>query len=346
FINSDLTAATDVTQAKRLAENADLGFIGPQKDGPLDIPNELAEAMLRATNASGHPNSDVLRPYLNGSDIVRRSRNYWIIDFGIMSQTEAAQYAAPFRYMEEKVKPIRATNNDRQRRDNWWRLGRSGEDYRLATANLSRQIFTPRVAKHRVFVWAAGNVFPDSAVAAIARQDDYFFGVLHSYLHEIWSLRLGTWLGKGNDPRYTPTSTFETYPFPVPPGKEDTTSAVYQAISAAAKQLNEERETWLNPPDLTGYGRNEKALRERTLTNLYNAVEEYRAVQGNGKNGHAKETPAHKFAPRLAELHDTLDQAVLAAYGWEDLVGRLRTPDGDEELLRRLLALNLQRAGA
>jgi hypothetical protein len=53
---------------------------------------------------------------------------------------------------------------------------------------------------------------------------------------------------------------------------------------------------------------------------------------------------AKEFAPRLAALHDALDAAVLAAYGWEDLVGRLRTSDGDEELLRRLLAENLRRA--
>jgi hypothetical protein len=49
-------------------------------------------------------------------------------------------------------------------------------------------------------------------------------------------------------------------------------------------------------------------------------------------------------AAKRAQLHDALDYAVLCAYGWEDLMSTLRTPEGDEELLRRLLSLNLERA--
>lgn len=50
-------------------------------------------------------------------------------------------------------------------------------------------------------------------------------------------------------------------------------------------------------------------------------------------------TPADLFAPRLAELHDALDRAVCDAYGWTyDVLG------DDEEILRRRLALNLERA--
>ena len=48
---------------------------------------------------------------------------------------------------------------------------------------------------------------------------------------------------------------------------------------------------------------------------------------------------AADFAPRLAELHRTLDQAVCDAYGWEYAI-----LEDEEEILRRLLALNLERA--
>jgi len=199
-------------------------------------------------------------------------------------------------------------------------------------------------------------VFPDSAVSAIARADDYFFGVLHSTLHEVWSLRLGTWLGKGNDPRYTPTTTFETFPFPWPPGQEDTASLHHAAISAAAAALHAEREAWLNPPALLALGAdaNSKALKERTLTNLYNALAAYRNLTpqpplrlGEGETSSVagrSEGSAREFAPRLAALHDALDRAVLAAYGWDDLFETMRTDAGKDELLRRLLALNHQRA--
>ena len=76
----------------------------------------------------------------------------------------------------------------------------------------ARYIGTPRVAKHRLFVWLAIEVCPDSQVIAIARDDDTSFGILHSRFHEAWSLRLGTSLE--DRPRYTPTTTFETFPFP------------------------------------------------------------------------------------------------------------------------------------
>ncbi|MGO9422189.1 hypothetical protein [Roseiarcus sp.] len=70
-----------------------------------------------------------------------------------------------------------------------------------------------------------------------------------------WSLRLGTWLGVGNDPRYTPTTTFETLPFPkvlTPniPAAHDASDPRAQRIAAAAKALDDPRRARLNPPDL------------------------------------------------------------------------------------------------
>lgn len=78
-----------------------------------------------------------------------------------------------------------------------------------------------------------------------------------------------------------------------------------------------------------------KDLKDRTLTNLYNALQVFR-----GLDSMKTKAAAADFAPRLDELHRTLDEAVCDAYGWE--FGIL---DDDEEILRRLLALNLERAG-
>ena len=94
-----------------------------------------------------------------------------------------------------------------------------------------------------------------SQLIVIARDDDTTFGILHSRFHEAWSLRLGTWLGVGNDPRYTPTTTFETFPFPkglTPniPAADYANDPRAQRIAAAAKALDDLRRAWLNPPDL------------------------------------------------------------------------------------------------
>ena len=150
-------------------------------------------------------------------------------------------------------------------------------------------------------------MMPDSALFLFARDDDYFFGVLHSKPHEVWSLRMGTWLGKGNDPRYTPTTTFETFPFPWSPGREDAESRAHAAISHAAKQLHEERDAWLNPLDLSG-----KQLKDCTLTNLYNALQVFRE-----RDSMKTKPAAADFAPRLDELHRGLDEAVCDTYGWK-----------------------------
>ncbi|CAG0985589.1 hypothetical protein ARNL5_02824 [Anaerolineae bacterium] len=342
-VNSDLTASVDITKTSPLIENRGIGFMADTKNGPFDISDEIAQQMLKAVNKSGRSNRDVIRPWINGLDVTRRSRGMWIIDFGVnMSLEEAQLYEAPFEYVQRVVLPERQLSTTARAREVWWRHEAPRPEMRKAFESLSRYIGTARVAKHRLFIWVSLDVLADAQLIVFARDDDYFFGVLHAYPHEIWSLRKGTWLGKGNDPRYTPTTTFETYPFPWAPGKEDTASSVYEAISAAAKQLHEERETWLNPPDLLSLGAdsNGKTLQERTLTALYNALTAYRA--GNSNREKIVKS-ARDFAPRLAALHDALDAAVLAAYGWSDLVGKLRTPEGDQELLRRLLALNVMR---
>ena len=124
------------------------------------------------------------------------------------------------------------------------------------------------------------------------------------------------------------------------------------AIAAAAKELDELRNRWLNPPEWTreevlefpgsvdgpwssyvheagerGIGTVRysrlvakddecaKKLKKQTLTNLYNARETW-----------------------LELTHQKLDRAVFAAYGWDVWIT-------DEELLAKLLELNLQRAG-
>ena len=124
---------------------------------------------------------------------------------------------------------------------------------RTAIAVLPRFIVTPAVAKHRLFVWLRSPTLPDHALVAIARHDDYTFGVLHSRAHELWALRKGTSLE--DRPRYTPTTTFVTFPFPWPLNTPDEAltseqRAHHDAITAAAHDLTELRERWLNPPDL------------------------------------------------------------------------------------------------
>jgi type II restriction/modification system DNA methylase subunit YeeA len=310
-INSDLTALADITQAKRLLENSSIGFRGNQKGGDFDISGDLARTMLSSVgNPNGRPNSDVVKLWYNGMDVTRRPRDMWLIDFGVdMPLDVASQYEQPFEYVKKNVYPVRKNNNRKAYAERWWIHAEARPSMRTAIKPLSRYIVTPHVAKHRVFTWLQANVMPDHQLAVFARDDDYFFGILHSKIHEIWALKLGTALE--DRPRYTPTTTFETFPFPWPPGQEPSDDARVQAIASAARELVEKRDRWLNPE-----GASEAELKKRTLTNLYNARPEW-----------------------LAIAHRKLDEAVLNAYGWpHDLA--------DEQILERVLALNLERAAA
>ena len=343
-INADLTAMIDFTSVSTLAENKGIVFQGPVKVGGFDIPNEVAQRLLQARNRSGKSNAEVVKPFRNGNDLAKTLRGYWIIDFRDMVIESARQFEAPFAYVEENVKPFRQQNRNRRRREQWWQLGASGRNYRLGIAQVTRQVFTPRVAKHRLFVWANSAVFPDSRIYAYVRDDDYFFGILHSRTHEVWSLKLASRHGDGPDggrPTYNNTTCFETYPFPWSPGREDESHPAHARISAAAKQLHEERQAWLHPSSASHSASHQDiggteggSLKDRTLTNLYNALQVYR-----GESGMRVKPAAGDFAPRLDELHRELDEAACDAYGWDYAILA-----DEEAILRALLALNLQRA--
>lgn len=349
-INSDLTSGgADLTQAVKLVENQGAAFLGMKKGGDFDIPGDLARQWLRMPNPNGRPSSDVLRPWTNGTDIVKERHGKWIVDFGNdMTEADASLYEQPFAHILEHVKPVREQNNREIRRRYWWRFSEAMPALRKALEDLPYYIVSPRVSKHRIFSWRHGVTIPDDGIVVITRSDDTSFGLLHSRFHELWSLGLGTALE--DRPRYTPTSCFETFPFPegltpadtrgqpqaegelqLPPVAAERLPAAY-AIASAAQRLNNLRENWLNPAEwvervpevVAGYperilAKPEHAteLKKRTLTNLYNA------------------RPAW-----LANAHQALDLAVAEAYGWTDYSPEM----SDDEILRRLLTLNLQRS--
>jgi methylase of polypeptide subunit release factors len=340
-IHSDLSAGqTDLTTAKPLGGNRRVAFNGIQKTGPFEMNGFEARQMLDTpSNPNGRPNADVVRPWWNGFDVTRRNRDMWIIDFGLdEDEARVAFFSLPFSRLARLVKPMRVGKREARTNDCWWLFQWSRPVMRRAIEQLHRFMVTPEVSKHRIFAWAPAAICPDKNLIVIARDDDTTFGILHSRFHETWSLRLGSSLE--DRPRYTPSTTFETFPFPenLTPNIPAATYAANPhaiAIAAAAKTLVEARDRWLNPPELVesvpevvpGFPdrlvpRNPAAaaiLKKRTLTNLYNT----------------RGTPEGAW---LDNLHRALDAAVAAAYGWPADIST-------DDALARLLALNHARAG-
>ena len=290
----------------------------------------------------------------------------WIIDFGwTMNESEAALYESPFAAFFEKVKPVRDGNRRAgtaitgggmsNRPAMWahWQLKPSGcgrgdpgavpdRDAGLMKARRSCYIATPSVAKHRLFVWLhVVFVRITRLLLSPATTTRPSASCIRAFTKPG---RCGSVLLAWKIPAYTPTTTFETFPFPeglTPnvPAADYADDPRAQRIAAAAKKLDDLRRAWLNPPDLVDIVPEvtptaapgeapmrypdrivpktvEAAvkLKERTLTNLYNQ------------------------RPRwLADAHDALDRAVAAAYGWPEDIAT-------EDALARLLALNLERS--
>ncbi len=437
-VNANLTSANaDITRAQPLNQNARVGFMGTTKQGPFDISEPLALQWLTQPNPNARPNSDVLVPWVNGVAITKRNVPMWVVDCFNLAEHQAARHEMPFAYVVEHVKKAREVKPREWYRKEWWQLYAQRPGMRTALAPRSRFLVTARVSKHRLFTWQTMPTNPDCQLIVFARDDDYFFGILHSRFHEVWALAMGTQLReKESGFRYTPTTCFETFPFPFaddvqppPPAfapepsklpshpdltpekawadaahfysaKEEpppygcrsrreeapssepepsqslvtlTPTTHRAAIAAAAQELNELRERWLNPPEWTA---------TRTLEfpgTMGGPWDRYIVRDGESANrstGEPASSPSPRLAgsptpiiglvryprlePRDAECaaklkkrtltnlynerpawldlaHKKLDAAVAAAYGWPaDL--------SDEQILERLLALNLERA--
>jgi hypothetical protein len=348
-INAQLTTTIATHSASILLKNKGISFMGITPAGSFDVDFAIGMEWLSMPNPGGRPNSDVVRPYVNGRDLNQRTRDQWTVDFGTNPSLEfAAQYEKPFEYILRVVKPERQTNRREAYKNRWWIYAEARPSMRESVEKNGRYLATSMVSKHRIFVWLTTVALPANVVIVFGRGDDCFLGLLQSRSHEVWSITQGTQLReKESGARYTPTTCFETFPFPQPSSEQEA------AIGAVANELHALRSAWLNPPEWTreeilefpgsvdgpwaryvsnpnerGIGtvcyprliakdaEAAQLLAKRTLTNLYN------------------ERPTW-----LDLAHRKLDEAVFAAYGWEPALP-------DDEILTRLLALNQERAAA
>lgn len=315
-IHPDLSIGPNITAALTLKANERLSCPGVKLHGAGFIVTPQQASALGLGRIQGLECH--IRPYLNGRDLTGMSRNTMVIDlFGLTAAEVRSKFPEVYQWVHDRVKPERDHNNRPSRRLNWWLFGEPIGTFRPALKGLKRYIATAETAKHRIFVFVDGAILPDNMLVNIASDDALLLGILSSRIHVTWALAAGGRLGYGNDPRYNKSRCFEPFPFPV------CTPAQARAIRDLAESIDTHRkQRQAFYPDLT-------------LTKMYNVLTALRA--GSELNLSEKQIYQEGLVAILRELHDRLDVAVAASYGWpEDL--------SDEDILFRLIDLNAARA--
>lgn len=272
-ISSKLRPGPTLPEAFILTANRGKAFIGCQPTGEgFLIDAEAADRLALAGE------SDVVRRYLTSddlTDVVEAQPSRWIIDFGTMPLEHAMKYPNALKIVRTEVKPHRE-NKERHFARLWWQFAWPRPEMRKAIAGLDRYIVSTLTGKRLLFSWADRDWCPSNAVGVFAFDDDYTLGILISNAFESWAWNESSTLKA--DLRFTPSTAFETFPWPSPTADERA------GVAEAARALIERR-TEISREEQIG------------LTELYNRVDDGAYTD-------------------LMKLHRRLDEAVARAYHW------------------------------
>lgn len=271
-------------------------------------------------------NRERIFPYIGGAEVndsPTHQHHRYIIDFFDLEEEKAKQWPDLYEIVKTKVKPDRDAQKRPAVRDRWWQYCEKRPGLYKAIARNKNVFVTAQTSKYRTFTVMPNEYVFDQTLIIIAEERISILGCLLSRFHEEWTLFNGA--SMKDDPRYTPTDCFETFPFPAFAEFEEKLKA------ATDEYLNSRRELMISS--------------KQGLTKTFSRF-------------HSPDEPATEIAA-LRQLHQKLDEVVLEAYGWTDLdlryvfepdyeveegksiPWRYRWPDElRDEVLARLLALN------
>ena len=312
----NLRIGADVHSATKLEANSMLSSQGVKLHGKgFLITQETAKSFGYGANDEI---GTLIRPFSNGMDIARISRDLLAIDvYDRQIEAVKRQFPEVYQWVFDNVKPQRDENTREHRRKYWWLFGDTFEDLRNAIDSLPRHIVTVRTSRYRYFVFKDHPHLPESGLVGIGLDGGQHLAILSSKFHTLFMLATCGWLGAGNDPTYNNSICFNKFPFP------DLTDDQRTRLRTLGEDLDAHRK------------RQQAANPKLTLTQMYNVLEKLRA--GETIEGKDREIYDRGLIGILKDLHDQIDAAVAEAYGWlVDL--------SDEDILFRLVALNKERA--
>lgn len=291
-ISSYLVADVSGERPTALRANQDCAFEGYAPYGPgflfADDPSAYNRLEDKDSLLLAEPHASMLvKRYVGGSDILQDPfglGNRYALFCGQMSEQDLRdRFPHSYKIIEEKVKPERLSGTERVANSPWWQFLWSRPKLTKSLSGLDRMIVRPKVATHHAFAFLDTEYLPSNATAAICLSTNAAFATLQSRSHEVWARFFGS--SMKDDLRYTPSDCFETFPFPV--GYERS-----PALETSGHAYHDHRAKLM-------------IARNQGMTPTYNLFH--------------KPDDADADIAELRTLHAAMDDAVLRAYGWDDL---------------------------
>ena len=336
----------------RLKENEAKSFQGSNVLGlGFTMTPEEAQALF----AKDPRNREALFPYLNGEDLNSRpdqSPSRWVINFHDWPMEKAESFPDLMQIVREKVKPERDKNNDKRRREIWWQFTRPAPELYATIAGMERVIVTALVSVDVYFDIVPNDKVFAHKLAIVTSNSTSDLAILQSAFHYHWAWEYSSTMRNAGI-NYSPSDCFVTFPFP---------ACLLEVSRKGAKTQSE--------PNLSGFAALREPARLPGLSDLA-ALRETLEIIGEQYHSHRQEIMLERqegltktynrfHAPgetaddiaELRRLHVEMDNAVVAAYGWQDFDlghGFHQTKQGlrytiseaaRRTVLDRLLALN------
>lgn len=289
-------------------------------------------------------NAEVIMSIINGIELTNNPDQLpgrSIINFKELPIEKAQEYEEPFERIMSLVKPIRATNKMKSRRENWWQFGSLASNLYNNIKDLPKCFAATATTKYLNFSQMPTNIVFGNTIYILTSDRWDLISVVQSTLHEVWarkySGKLSTIL------RYSPSKCFNTFTFP---------KRLWQAPNADLAQIGERYHAHRKELMLTLW---------LGLTDVYNLFHDRdlspEITALSSKKDKETATAGYEGILELRRLHVSLDIAVRDAYGWQDLDlehgfhevemlpenDRTRytiSPKARREVLKRLLAEN------
>ena len=252
-----------------------------------------------------------MKPFLIGRDLNRAvdgRPTRWIIDFGLMEKREAEGFPGAMRHVRKHVYPTQKDNRRAAYAKRWWRFAEARPGLREALRGRAHVLVLPCVSPHLAVCRRSADICFDHQLMVIALGDFYHLGILQSRFHETWAWARGSTLEARL--RYTNTTIFETFPFPL-----------------HAKGIHDPRK----PPST------EKAKRVAALAKRFDKLRSAACMTHNLGLTEDPQPAQDRPLPELGEAYEAMNDAVAACYGFPTGVWR-----DEKETLRLLLERNRQ----